>query len=172
MGLSKRDMSQTKLESLVLHFANKVPLNLGRKKLAKLMYFVDFTNYELREKSISGITYQKYKFGPIPFDFSKILNNMESKGLIKCEPQIIEYSTAKIIPKEQPDYSVFDEEEKELIDAITEKYKLSTAAELEEKAKSEPPYKMVEFEEEIPYHLAFYRNTFEEMEMGNDQNTQ
>lgn len=171
MSLSKRDMSQTKLEALILHFANKVPLNLGKKKLAKLMYFVDFTNYELKEKSISGVSYQKYKYGPIPFNFNKILNSMESKGLIMCELQLIEYSTAKITPRKQPDYSVFDGEEKELIDTITEKYKLSSAGELEAQAQSEPPYKMVEFEEEIPYHLAFYRNTFEEMEMGNDQNT-
>lgn len=163
---------QTKLEALVLHFANNVPLNLGRKKLAKLLYFVDFTNFELKESSLTGLNYQKYQYGPVPFNYLKVLESIENKGYIKCLSQENEYSPALIKPVKQPDYGVFSKEEKELIDMITEKYKLSTAKELETIAQSEPPYKMTEFGEEIPYHLSFYRNTFEEMDMGYDEDTQ
>lgn len=132
------------------------------------MYFVDFTNYELKQEPITGEIYKKYNYGPIPRRFYPILKKMEQKGLISTKPQQVEYLPASIKPQAKPDYSVFTEEELSLIETITEKFKNSTAKELEDKAKSEPPYKMVEFDESIPYHLALYRNSFGEMELGND----
>ena len=162
---------QTKLEALVLHFANNVPLHLGYKKLAKMMYFADFTAYELKEKTITGEKYKKYHYGPMPVNFYEIIEQMKKNGYIESKPQLGKYIPATIKPLKKPDYTVFSKNEVEVIESITEKYKNSTARELELQAKSEPPYKMVEFDEEIPYHLAFYRNSFGEMELNENDNT-
>lgn len=170
MGEIKAIKQQTKLDALVLHFAKQVPLHLGKKKLAKLMYFADFTAYELQHSSITGEEYKKYSYGPIPTKFYSILNGMEKRGLIDCKLQEAEYLPASIRAKVEPDYSVFSDNERKVIDTITEKYKNSTAREVEIVAQAEPPYKMVEFNEKIPYHLAFYRNSFGEMEVE-DENT-
>jgi len=164
-------LKQTKRDALVLHFASKTPLHFGRKKLAKLLYFVDFTAYELREKSVSGEKYLKFKYGPIPKNFYLMLEDMEKKGFIKNDDQKAEYLSASIEPKTKPDYSVFSDDEREIIDVITDRFKNITASELETIAKGEAPYKMVEFNEEIPYHLAFYRNSFDEMELSDNGNS-
>ena len=44
--------------------------NLGRVVLFKLLYFSDFDNYEIYEKSISGETYLGKRMGPVPSHFS------------------------------------------------------------------------------------------------------
>ena len=59
--------------------------------------------------------------------------------------------------------SVFTEDELKVIKHVTERFKNGTASTLEKVAKEEPPYKMVKDMEEIPYHLAYYRNSFDEM---------
>lgn len=163
--------NQTRKEALILHFAKETPLHLGVKKLAKLMYFTDFTAYELQKKSISGEIYKKYNYGPIPVNFYPILSDLKTKGFINYNPQPEEYVPASIKPLANPDYSLFTEQEIQLIKTVTDKYRNSTASELENIAKNEPPYKMVEHDDEIPYHLAFYRNTFGEMELNGDENS-
>ncbi len=60
---------------------------------------------------------------------------------------------------------VFDKQEKEILNEITQKYRLDNGGDLERLAQSEPPYKMVEYGEKIPYYLAFYRNSFGEMDL-------
>jgi len=163
---------QRKLESLILHFANNIPVHLGVKKLAKLMYFVDFTTYELKEKSVTKESYKKYRYGPMPVRFYTILEEMEKKGLLKYQKQKIEYFPASIKPLKKANYSVFDKQEIEVIELVTQRFKNSNAKEIEDVAQNEPPYKMVEFDEEIPYHLAFYRNSFGEMELNEDVDSQ
>ncbi len=161
----KKGTAQTKLESLILYFASNIPLHLGKKKLAKLMYFVDFTAYELLQEPISGEKYMKYLYGPMPVRFYDILKDMVSKNMLEVGEQPAEFIPSTIVAKVPPDLSVFTPVELKLIEAITNEHKLSTAKELELKAQAEPPYKMVELNEEIPYHLALYRNTFGEMDI-------
>ena len=161
----KKGTAQTKLESLILYFASNIPLHLGKKKLAKLMYFVDFTAYELLQEPISREKYMKYLYGPMPVRFYDILKDMASKNMLEVGEQPAEFIPSTIVAKVPPDLSVFTPVELKLIEAITNEHKLSTAKELELKAQAEPPYKMVELNEEIPYHLALYRNTFGEMDI-------
>lgn len=132
------------------------------------MYFVDFTSYELLNKSVTGEIYKKYSYGPIPVNFYKILESMNNKKLINSKDQPAEYIPASITPLSKADYSLFTDKEMELIDVITDKYRNSTAGELETIAQSEAPYNMVNFDEVIPYHLAFYRNSFGEMDVNDN----
>ena len=101
----------------------------------------------------------------MPVRFYDILDDMVSKNMLEVGEQHAEFTPSTIVAKVSPDLSVFTPIELELIETITNEYKLSTAKELELKAQSEPPYKMVELNEEIPYHLALYRNTFGEMDV-------
>lgn len=170
-NMSTKPLKQSKEEALVLHFAKETPLHLGVKKLAKLMYFTDFTAYELQKKSITGDEYKKYNYGPIPVNFYNVLDSLKTKNFINYSSQTAEFVPASIQPLTSPDYSLFSAQEIQLINSVTDKYRNATASELELIAKNEPPYKIVEYNEKIPYHLAFYRNTFGEMELNGDENT-
>lgn len=160
--------SSKKLDNIILYLTSNVRFSC-LKKIAKLLYFIDFTNYEARSKSLTGLKYQKYTYGPIPINYYGLLRNMKERGLIKFKTE--KYAGGKsenIIPKKKQNLKVFSKDERDLLVSFAEKYKNSTAGELEAIAKAEPPYVMVDYKNEIPYHLAFYRNTFGEMDLENE----
>lgn len=157
-----------KLENIILYLSSQVKFNCY-KKIAKLLYFIDFTNYEKTSKSLTGLKYQKYNYGPIPFGYYKLLEDLKKRGLIEIKPEKYAGGVSNnIISKKKPDFSQFSREELELIKSFSEKYKNTTAGELETLAKEEAPYIMTDYKKEILYHLAFYRNTFGEMDLENE----
>lgn len=160
--------SSDKLDNTILYLASNVNFNC-LKKIAKLLYFIDFTNYEVKSKSLTGLRYQKYTYGPMPLDYYDLLRDMERRRIIELKGQ--KYAggeSQNVIPKKKPNLNVFSKDERDLLVAFVEKYKNATAGELESIAKEEPPYIMVGYKDEIPYHLAFYRNTFGEMDLENE----
>lgn len=160
--MGRKSIRQKKFDNAVLYFAKNGGFDVGKKKLAKLLYFVDFTSYELRNKSITGKKYAKQNYGPMPIpkEFYDDLKRLQKQKLIRIKKE--DY-LEKIIPLKDPDLSVFEDREKELLENVINKYKSDSAGDLEKLAQAEAPYKMVKHGEIIPYHLAFYRNTFGEM---------
>ena len=168
-------LNKEKFKNAVLYLAKHAGKNVGKKKLAKLLYFVDFTLYELRKKSLTELPYMKMYYGlmPDPKIFYSALDKLQAKKIIDIKPERkINYYEHLIIPKADPKIEgVFDEDEKEWLGKIAKQYRDKNAIELERIMKSEPPYQMVEKDGEIvPYHLAFYRNTFGEMNLEDETN--
>lgn len=159
--------NKTKFENAVLYLARYGGTDVGKKKLAKLLYFIDFTLYEMRKKSLTEMKYTKRDFGPMPEPklFYSALKELQRKKLITIEKPN-NYGLEMIVSKKEPDMKDFDEKEREILQQITEKYRLENAGHLERIAQDEPPYKMVKQGENIPYHLAFYRNSFGEMDLN------
>jgi uncharacterized phage-associated protein len=159
--------NKEKFKNAVLYLAKNAGSDVGKKKLAKLLYFIDFTLYELREKSLTGMDYAKQNYGPMPEPvvFYGELEALQEEKIISIKKSN-ESPLEKIIPQNDPEMSVFDKEEKEILAQMAEKYRLENAGNLEKLAQSEPPYKMVEYGEKIPYYLAFYRNSFGEMDLN------
>lgn len=158
--------NKEKFKNAVLYISKYGGFDVGKKKLAKILYFIDFTIYEIRKKSLTGMNYAKMDYGPMPEPkiFYSALGELKKKGIIEIkdsEKNLLE----KIIPKDNPNTNIFDKKEKEILEQIVEKCRLENAGNLERLAQSEPPYKMVKQGEEIPYHLAFYRNSFGEMDL-------
>src|SRR5450759_709895 len=50
--------------------------NVGETVLYKLLYFSDFNYYELYEEQLTGATYRKLPFGPMPQKMDTIINQM------------------------------------------------------------------------------------------------
>lgn len=160
--------SSKKLDNLILYLSSKVKFNC-LKKIAKLLYFIDFTNFEATSKSLTGLKYQKYTYGPMPYNYYSLLKDIQKRGLIELkEKRLVSSVPIYVFPKAKPNLKVFSKNELDLVTSITEKFKNLTAGELEKIAKEEPPYLMVGHKEEIPDYLAFYRNTFGEMDLENE----
>ena len=165
------DYNKEKFKNAVLYIAKKGGDDVGKKKLAKILYFIDFTLYEKRKEAMTNMRYVRETYGPMPDPklFYYALKVLEEENAIDVvEPN--EPGLHRIIAKQEPNLDVFDEDEKKMLVKITEKYHLDNAGQLERIAQSESPYKMVNQGEEIPYHLAFYRNSFGEMDL-NDENS-
>lgn len=156
-------LSPKKYQNAVLYLCKKLGGEVrGKKKLAKLLYFADFDLYEKRQKSITGDTYFALPMGPFPSSLEKITAGLAEVGSLIIEP--IEEREG-YIPTEvyrclkDPDVSVFDDEERKMLDRIIIKYGHLNGKQLENLSHAEAPYVGTEMKAEIPYELAFYRGT-------------
>ena len=156
-------INRKKYQNAVLYLCEKLKGEVrGKKKLAKLLYFADFDLYEKIQKSITGDVYRALPMGPVPSALEKITVEMAKKRMISIE-RVEEregYNATEVYTCiTKPDLSVFDEEEKKMLDRIVVKYDHLTGKQLEELSHAEAPYIGTELRKEIPYELAFYRGT-------------
>ena len=156
-------LHRKKYQNAVLYLCQKLKGEVrGKKKLAKLLYFVDFDSYEKTQKSITGDIYRALPMGPVPSALEEITTEMAKQKMISID-QVAEregYNATEIYKcLTIPDPSVFNDAEKKMLDRVIIKYGHLTGKQLEELSHAEAPYIGTELKEEIPYELAFYRGT-------------
>jgi len=156
-------LHQKKYQNAILYLCQKLKGELrGKKKLAKLLYFADFDLYEKAHRSITGDTYIALPMGPFPSALANITMSMAKRGLISIDSieehdDCIATEVYKCLGV--PDMSVFDVEEKKMLDRVIEKYGHLNGKQLEELSHAEAPYIGTAPKEKIPYELAYYRGT-------------
>lgn len=156
-------LHRKKYKNAVLYLCWKLKGEVrGKKKLAKLLYFADFDLYEKSQKSITGDVYRALPMGPVPSALEKITAEMTKKNMLGID-QVEEregYNPTEVYKcLTEPNLSVFDDEEKKMLNRIVVKYGHLNGKQLEELSHSEAPYIGTELRNEIPYELAFYRGT-------------
>src|SRR6266480_4938497 len=84
VSAAHKNYSEEKLQQVILYFLEHTNnVHLGRTKLMKLLYFVDFDHYEAHGQSITGATYRKLPHGPYPDKIEKLIAKMERAGLVR-----------------------------------------------------------------------------------------
>ena len=157
-------MNKNKYINALLFFCENIP-NLGRTKLYKLLYFLDFDHYERYGSSVTGESYQNKELGPFPLHAEEMLNKMEEDGLIEIRTElVIDFSRYNYVVKVQHDPQVFSPTEIEMLFAVAEKWAHHTANEVISATHGEAPWIATAREEIIPYPYAYYRNKFAEDE--------
>lgn len=63
----------------------------GATKLNKVLWFADARQFMLAGHSITGATYIRQKFGPVPHQIMPVRTELENEGAIKCYPPKFEY---------------------------------------------------------------------------------
>ena len=78
VSMAITNYSEEKLQQTILYFLEHINnVHLGRTKLMKLLYFVDFNHFETHGKSVTGATYRKLPHGPYP---DKVVNPRRDIG--------------------------------------------------------------------------------------------
>ena len=137
---------------------------IGKKKLYKLLYYIDFDNYEYKESMhpITGEQYIAWKMGPVPSDKGKILNKMVEQGLLREDDVYISdgiNNAKRYTSLVEPNMDVFSGDEKFIMERVAKKYGELNGKQLEILTHAEAPYIATEQNEIIDYGLAFYRET-------------
>lgn len=57
--------------------------NVGETVLNKLLYFADFNHYEIYEEQMTGATYRKLPYGPVPQELDTVLQRMVENGQVQ-----------------------------------------------------------------------------------------
>ncbi len=156
-------LNKKKYQQAILYFCWKLGKEIrGKKKLAKLLYYLDFDFFERYQKHFTGETYKKLPMGPFPVSMDVITRKMseQKKLAIESIDEWKGYNPTEIYKSiEKPDISVFSLEEKKMLDRIIKKYGHLNGKQLEGLTHAEAPYVGAEDKKVIPYELVFYRGT-------------
>lgn len=132
--------------------------NIGTTVLYKLLYFADFNYYETYEEQMTGATYKKLQYGPIPIEFLSLVSAMEKEGEIKkINSEYRHYPQVRYIPLVKADLSKLKASEKEIIDKVLMAHSDKTATEISDYSHEDIPWKATKDKDTIDYELVFYR---------------
>ncbi len=132
--------------------------NVGETVLYKLLYFCDFNYYELYEEHLTGATYRKLPYGPVPQKLDTIIVQMIEKGqLQRVKTEYRGYPQTRYLPLEKADLTELRASEKDVIDRVIEQMSDWSAAMLSNYSHGDKPWKASKDGEDINYELAFYR---------------
>lgn len=125
---------------------------LGAIKLNKILWYSDIIAYRELGKPITGETYIKQNFGPVPKHIKEVL------GVLVLEKKVIErdvprysYIKREYVSLTDPDISPFSNEEIEIVNFVTENIcENFTAPEISEYSHNDL-WHFAEMGEELPY---------------------
>lgn len=139
-----------KFQNLVLQcikYGSGADGKITKTKLAKLVYLCDFASYYKTLEPISGFEYRKLPQGPVAIEFFDLIDSSESISVDKKDKAMM----VSLI--EQPDDSVLNKKELELVKAICKKWKKADTQQIVDFTHKQIPWKVCREREVIPYTL-------------------
>ncbi|MEK7077979.1 MAG: Panacea domain-containing protein [Patescibacteria group bacterium] len=157
-------LQKKKYQQIILYLCQKLGGEVrGKKKLAKLLYFVDFDFYEKYQKSITGDVYKAYPKGPLPSALNEIIADLSKNKALRVgtvREWGKEYAPTEVYENiVKPDMSIFEPEEIKMLDRIIRRYGVLNGEQLAELSHAEAPYTAAKPYQTIPYEFTYYRGT-------------
>lgn len=121
-----------KLLNAIIFFAKNTK-NLGKTKLYKLLYVLDFEHFKATGRSVTGLEYYAWPKGPVPVELNVELSEPEGDlyEAIEIVPErIFHHQRLNVTAKRKFDPSHFSRRELELLEAIASKYRKATAEQM------------------------------------------
>ncbi len=152
--------SEEKLQQVILYFLEHINnVHLGRTKLMKLLYFVDFDHFEAHGRSVTGATYRKLPHGPYAKEAEKLARKMEKAGLVS-EVQVDHkgYTQRRLLTvKGKFDPAKFSGTELQTLERVAADWADATAMQIEAATHREAPWAGTQDGKTIDYEMAEYR---------------
>lgn len=114
-----------KLINAILYFAHETKC-LGKIKLFKLLYLLDFEHFRQTGQSVTGLEYRAWKFGPVPIEIMQESEDLDPDlaDAIAIEPeQVIDYLRHAVAPRTAFDDSHFTRRELRIMETLAERYR-------------------------------------------------
>jgi len=159
-------INEKKYKNAILFFAKKIQNGtLGKLKLMKLLYYLDFDFFEKYGESITRDEYLRFENGPVPRMAEKMLKEMNGKDI-----KITHRKTKTGLNDQQHieainnfDLNVFTKEELLMLEEVASKWEKFTGSEIKMATHGEAPWISTKPDEVIDYNLSYYRNKYGEM---------
>ncbi len=143
-----------RLEELVLYVINlcEKDSQFAYTKLNKLVFRVDLEAFCRTGRTVSGATYQKEKFGPVPRAMPIILKKLESGRRIAVEDVKINAKPAKRpTAQDEPDLSEFSPRDLEIISKVIAENFNKSGTRMSNETHNRLAYDAFEMGETIPF---------------------
>lgn len=119
-----------KLINAIIFFANHTK-HLGKIKLFKLLYLLDFEHFRQTGQNVTGLTYSAWKYGPVPVTLAQEWDELESDlaAAIAIRPeQVIDYERQAVVPLAEFDDSHFSKRELRIMDELVDRHGVNSKA--------------------------------------------
>lgn len=127
----------------------KVP----KTKLAKLVYLADFAWYYENLKSMSGMSYRRNTYGPVPDMYFRAIDELEAEGKIEVDRKGDALLVSESRSSKREKLNKVSAPELKLINSISKKWKGKKTKDIVEFTHNQLPYKICSKDEIIPYEL-------------------
>lgn len=137
-----------KIEATISYMANKLK-DLIQINLMELLWYSDALSYTRRQKAMTGLIYRKNASGALPIAYRELLNlpNVKVKETVEKDKSV----QTIIIPSNEVDYSVLDEEDTKIIDMVVDKFVALKPHRFSDYMKDEPVIKETRAGDFIPF---------------------
>lgn len=140
---------------MISYIAEKVG-NLYLSSLNKILWYIDFLHFKYRLRSVTGLRYIKYTYGPVieNFAYNEIIAYPSDKYTV--EQYEMPDGAIQTVIKSTGNYdlSVFDEKELAIIDKVINLLKDKTCREISEMSHKEKGWCETPKKELISYEFA------------------
>ncbi|OWR27274.1 hypothetical protein CDO73_23830 [Saccharibacillus sp. O23] len=144
------EFSLDKFINMVLYFTSNGVL---KTKLMKLMWYSDFLFFKRQTVSITGATYVKYPYGPVPKDHDIALAHLQHMNIIEIDELTNDegWTMMKIKASEPFDSTIFLEEELKTMSEIEVFFREYGSRKISEYAHNERGWIETEVKQPISY---------------------
>lgn len=130
--------------------------NFGKTKLNKILFYADFLAYGIYGCSITGATYQRRDYGPVPQEITAARRKLIEEGAAEVHHgRRFNYPHERLVPKRPANPSVLTAEEKRLVDDVIRELWHHSAVAVSELSHREVGWKIADNREIIPYNTVF-----------------
>jgi uncharacterized phage-associated protein len=116
--------SRDKLINAILYFAEHTR-GLGKIKLFKLLYLLDFEHFRQTGRPVTGMEYRAWKMGPVPAALVQIWDDLDADlaEAFEIRPaKVYDYVRENVIPKRRFDDAHFTPRELHLLADLAARY--------------------------------------------------
>lgn len=124
--------TREKLVQSVVFFAQNTRY-LGKVKLFKLLYLMDFEHFRQTGRSVTGLEYNAWKMGPVPVPLMDEWEQMgnDLRGAVAIEPQkVFDYTRETVVARSPFDDRHFTRRELEIMESLALKYRDTKSGEM------------------------------------------
>lgn len=117
--------AEEKFVQTILYFAHNTQA-LGKIKLFKLLFLLDFEHFRQTGRSVTGMKYRAWRMGPVPAELVQQWDQPDDalRSAIKIVPeQIINYWRDRVVPLQPFDARHFSKREMRLMESIASEYR-------------------------------------------------
>ncbi len=156
-----------KMKHVILYFLEHINnFHLGKTKLMKLLYYVDFDNVQKFGAPITGAKYRKLPLGPVPDEADDVINEMVKSGDVEAVEAIIfskgkptDYKQHRLLPVNAKfDPALFSGPEMETLEFVAKMWEDANATQMKLASHKEAPWAATEDGKAIDYEMAHYRS--------------
>jgi uncharacterized phage-associated protein len=158
--------NREKLLNAIIYFIENSG-SMGKTKLFKLLYFLDFEHFKETGRSVTGLEYHAWKMGPVPVALQEEIENPEADFIETLDVEFGEsngYKFTNFKSKSKFDSKYFTKRELRLLKDIADRYFMDIAKEMVFRThlEKEPWHRVWEVEkrrfDKIPYEYILDEN--------------